>query len=121
MKPYALYIIKFATHYILKMKTVVKKVIVLFICLLPLSMVAQDTKLEKKGAVSAKVQRKAARQKWKDQRKLERAQKKAVEAHDKRLQTKKTRKRMKQEKKKSDRLRENKREFFLVRWFRYKH
>lgn len=90
-------------------------------CLLPLAMVAQDKKPENKGAISSKMQRRAAKQKWKDQRKLERAQKKAVEAHHKRLQSKKTLKSMKQQKKKSDRMRDNKREFFLVRWFRYKH
>ena len=78
------------------MKAVFKKIILLFICLLPLSMVAQDTKPENKGAVSSKVQRKAARQKWKDQRSLERTQKKSVEAHHKRLQSKQTLKRMKQ-------------------------
>ena len=82
---------------------------------------AQEKKQESKGAISAKVQRRAARQKWKDQRKTERAQKKAVAAHHKRLQTKKTLKSMKQQKKKSDRLRDNKREPFFVRWFKFKH
>jgi len=87
--------------------------------MLPLMVVAQEKKKEEsKGAVSSSMQRRAARQKWKGNRKLERAQKKAVEAHHKRLQSKKTLKAMKQEKKKSDRLRENKREFFMIRWFR---
>ena len=103
------------------MKSVVKKIIVVLICLLPFTMVAQETKPENKGAVSSKVQRRAAKQKWKDQRKMERAQKKSVEAHHKRLQSKNTLKSMKREKRKSDRLRENKRESIWVRWFKYKH
>ena len=47
--------------------------------------------------------------------------KKDVKAHHKRLQTKKTRKEMRKEKRKSEKLKTNKREFFLIRWFKYKH
>ncbi len=99
----------------------IKKIILLLICLLPLGMVAQETKPENKGAVSSHAQRRAARQKWKDQRNQERAEKKAISNHAKRLQSKQTLKRMKEEKKKSERLRNNKKESFFVRLFKYKH
>ncbi len=99
----------------------IKKIILLLICLLPVTMIAQEKKPENKGAISSHAQRRAARQKWKDQRRQERAEKKAISDHAKRLQSKQTLKRMKQEKKKSDRLRNNKKESFFVRLFKYKH
>lgn len=102
------------------MKSLYKKIIFLIICLLPLAAHAQDQakKDDNKAPATSRVQRRAAKKKWKEQRKAEMEDKKAVKAYHKRLQTKKTLRRMKQEKKKSDRLRANKREFFLVRWFR---
>lgn len=107
------------------MKNHFRKIIVLLICLTPLAVSAQVVKESKgesnKGAVSAQVQRRAAKEKWKQQRLEERAQKKAIKEHDKRLQTKKTRKQMREERKKSDKLRANKRESFFVRLFKYKH
>ena len=107
------------------MKNCLRKIIVVLICLLPLSIAAQTVKESKgesnKGAVSAGVQRQAAKEKWKKQRREDRAQKKAIKEHDKRLQTKKTRKQMREERRKSDKLRANKREPFLIRLFKYKH
>lgn len=92
----------------------------LLLCFLPLALQAQDKPAAKdtKAPATSRVQRKAAKKKWKEQRKVEMEQKKAVKQHHKRLQTKETRKRMRREKKKSDHLRSNKREFFLIRWFR---
>ena len=101
------------------MKPFLKKLIFLFILLMPLAVHAQEAKKDDtKAPATSRVQRRAAKKKWKEQRRAEMDDKKAVKAYHKRLQTKKTLRRMKQEKKKSDRLRANKREFFLVRWFR---
>lgn len=103
------------------MKTFFRKIIVLLICLLPLAVIAQDAapKTDKTPATS-RAQRKKAKQKWKEDRKIESGQAKAVKEHHKKLQTKKTNKSMLREKRKSDRLRANKKDFFLVRWFKYK-
>ena len=107
------------------MKKISKKIIVFFICLLPFVNTAQVVKETKtlgdKGAVSARIQRKAAKQKWKEQRSIESEQKKEIRDHDKRLQTRKTRKRMKENRKKSEKMRTNKRESWIVKLFKYKH
>jgi hypothetical protein len=58
--------------------------------------------------------RKEAREK----RKLERAERKAIKKHHKRIQTKAVRKRMKQSRKLAVRNHDHKREFFVVRWFK---
>lgn len=102
------------------MKPFIKRVIFLLIFLAPLTIHAQEQakKEDNKAPASSRVQRRAARLKWKKERRAEMDDKKAVKEYHKRLQTKQTLKRMKREKKKSDRLRANKREFFLVRWFR---
>ncbi|MCW3103645.1 MAG: hypothetical protein JWO09_2085 [Bacteroidetes bacterium] len=100
------------------MKSLSRKLILIFICLLPLGLAAQEAPAKEKAPATSRVQKKAAKKKWKEQRKMEMDQKKAVKQHHKRIQTKETRKRMKQEKRRSDKLRANKREFFLVRWFR---
>ena len=66
---------------------------------------------------NGRIQKKAARKKWKEQRKHEKAEKKAVRKKQKQLQTKKTRKRMKRDKRKAMRNNQHKKEFFLKRWF----
>jgi hypothetical protein len=60
------------------------------------------------------------RREAREKRKLERAEKKAVKKYHKRLQTKQVRKRMKSSRKNAIRYNENKREFFVKRWFRNK-
>ena len=60
-----------------------------------------------------KQRRKAAREK----RKLEKEEQKKIKKHHKRIQTKKVQKRMKKSRKQSVRNNENRREFFLKRWF----
>src|SRR5687767_11570047 len=60
---------------------------------------------------------KQIRREAREKRKLERAEKKAVKKHHKRIQTKKVRKRMKESRKTAVRHNENKREFFIKRWF----
>lgn len=63
-----------------------------------------------------KLERKEAR----ERRRKERAERKAVKAYHKRLQTKKVRKRMKRSKHRATLNNENRREFFLKRWFQKK-
>ena len=101
------------------MKFISKKVFFLFICLMPFVVFAQEAPKDKAPATS-RAQRKAAKQKWKEQRKMDMEHKKMVKQHHKRLQTKETRRGMKREKKKGEKLRANKREFFLIRWFKYR-
>jgi hypothetical protein len=99
-----------------------RKLILLLICLAPLMTVAQEQKAKEKGApATSRAQRKKAKAKWKEQRRIERDEKKAVKDHHKRLQTKETRKRMKAERKKGDKMRGNKKEFFLIRKWKYRH
>jgi hypothetical protein len=64
---------------------------------------------------------KKARKKAREQRKLDKAERKAVEAHHKRIQSKAVRKRMKSSRKTAIRNHDNKREFFAVRWFKKKN
>ena len=103
------------------MKHFFRKFILLSICLMPFAVIAQEAKSKDKPPASSRAQRKAAKLKWKEQRKEDMEHKKMVKEHHKRLQTKKTRKEMRKEKRKSEKLKTNKREFFLVRWFKYKH
>ena len=81
---------------------------------MPLSALSQEQTKDKAPATS-KAQRKIAKAKWKQQRKDEHDHKKMVRQHHKKIQTKKTRKEMRKEKRKGDKLRKNKREFFMIR------
>ena len=63
---------------------------IFIIFLMPLSSHAQEQTKDKAPA-STRAQRKIAKEKWKQQRKDDRAQKKMVKDHHKRLQTKQTR------------------------------
>lgn len=75
------------------------------------------TKAEiQKEKYAEKEERKQAR----EGRKLKRLEKKMIKKHHKKLQDKKTYKRMKKSRKKATRYNENKREFFIKRWFKYK-
>ena len=105
------------------MRTFFRKIILLLICLSPFIAAAQEAKPAKdknKAPASSRLQRKKAKQKWKEDRIIERGQKKAISEHDKKIQTKKTLKRMRQQKRKSDKLRENKKENSFVKWFKKK-
>jgi hypothetical protein len=100
-----------------------RKLILLLICLVPLTAIAQEPKQGTEKAQSpstTRAQRKKLKKKWKEDRRIERAEKKAVKDHHKRIQSKETRKRMKQERKKGDKLRANKREPWIVRKFKYR-
>ena len=106
---------------ILSMNNWFRKIIIILIALAPFSIPAQEQKSEKdKAPASTHAQRKAAKKKWKEQRKIEMGEKKAIKEHHKRIQTKETRKRMRKEKKRGEKMRANKKEFFLIRWFKYK-
>lgn len=105
------------------MKPIFRKIILAFIFMLPFMAFSQEAmvKAEKeKAPASSRAQRKKAKQKWKEQRKGEMDQRKAVKEHHKKLQDKATRKRMKKEKKKAERLRANKKESGFVRWLKYR-
>lgn len=102
------------------MKTFLRKIILVLICLMPLLSYAQEAQPTKdKAPATSRAQRKKAKQKWKENRKIERGQAKAIKEHHKHLQTKKTNKRMRKEKRKSEKLRTNKKESSIVRWFKY--
>ncbi len=103
------------------MKTLFRKLIIVLVCIMPFAVVAQEAHSKDKAPASTRAQRKAAKQKWKEQRRAEMEQKKAVKEHAKHLQSKQTLKQMKRDKRKSEKLKTNKREFFLIRWFKYKH
>ncbi len=92
----------------------------MLICLLPLTTLAQEQTKDKAPATS-RAQKKAAKKKWKEQRKMEKEHAKAVKKHHKRIQEKKTRKVMRKERRKGEKMRKNKREFFLIRWFKNRH
>ncbi len=103
------------------MNTILRKIILFLICLMPFFVIAQEQKSEKnKAPASTRAQRKSAKHKWKEGRKIEKEQKKAIKEHHKRIQTKETRKTMRKQKRKGERMRANKKESFLVRWFKYK-
>jgi hypothetical protein len=61
---------------------------------------------------------KRLRQEKREKRKLEKAEQKAIKKHHKRIQTKKVLKRMKASRKKSKRINNNEKEFFLKRWLK---
>jgi hypothetical protein len=61
---------------------------------------------------------KQVRKEARERKKMERAERKAIKKYHKRLQTKKVRKRMKSNRRKTARYNDNKREFFLIRWFK---
>lgn len=61
--------------------------------------------------------RKQQKKESREKRKLEKLERKKVKKHHKRLQTKKVQKRMKKSQKTAVRNNENRREFFLKRWF----
>lgn len=75
---------------------------------LPETVFSQEAAPKNESPATTRAKKKKAKKKWKEQRKIEMEQKKAVKQHHKRIQTKETRKRMKAEKKKSDKLRRNK-------------
>lgn len=103
------------------MKAFFRKIILICICLVPFVINAQEAPQKAdKAPANSRAQRKKAKQKWKENRKAEMDQKKAVKNHHKQLQTKETRKRMKREKRKAERLRTNKKESGIVRWFKYR-
>lgn len=72
---------------------------------------------EQQKPLTGKAAKRADKKKWKENRKREKEEKKAIKAHHKRIQDKTTRKRMKQTRKRADRSNQNRKEFFIKRWF----
>ncbi len=97
-----------------------RSLFLILIVSVPLSLRAQEGGEKQKDPPTTRAQRKAERQKWREQRKQEKADRKAVKEHAKMLQDKKTLKRMKRDQRKSDRLNQNRKEFFLIRMFKKK-
>lgn len=92
--------------------------VLLFIVPFALAADAQENAGQKQDSpATSKVQRRAAKKKWKEKRLKEREEKKKIKQHHKRIQTKETRKKMRRDARKARRVNENKREFFLKRWF----
>ena len=81
---------------------------------------APATQQNKQAPLSKRAQYKKGRAEWKEQRRLERENKAKIKEHDKRIQTKKTRKQMRETRRKANLVNGNKREFFLIRWFKKK-
>ena len=80
-----------------------------------------ESKTEKKNDVeSSRIKRKKNKAEWKAKRNKERSDTKSVRTHEKRLQTKETRKRMRKDRAKAARNNGNKRQFFLIRLFKPK-
>ena len=75
---------------------------------------------KKNEVENRKAKRKKDKAEWNARREKEHGSNKAVKNHEKRLQTKATRKRMKKNRKKAARNNQHKREFFLIRWFKPK-
>ncbi len=61
---------------------------------------------------------KQIRKEAREKRKIAKAEKKAIKKYHKRLQTKAVRKRMKSNRKNATRYNDNKKEFFLKKWFK---
>ena len=102
------------------MQKKIKIIILLLICFFPFLIAAQEAKPEQdKAPASSRMQRKKAKQKWKENRINEKAQAKGLKDYHKKLQTKKTNKWMRKQKRKSEKLRTNKKEFFIIRWLKY--
>jgi hypothetical protein len=81
---------------------------------------AQNTGPKEKSMKEELKTNRQLRHERREKRKLERAERKAIRDHHKRIQTKKVRKRMKESSRAANRHNEGKREFFLRRWFRKK-
>jgi len=84
------------------------------------SAVSQERGGKEKSIKSERKVRKELRREAIEKRRKERAERKAIKKYHKRLQTSKVRKRMKASKKSATRYNQNKREFFIIRWFKKK-
>ena len=98
-----------------------KYIFTFFIFCFVVSVHAQENKSEadKKGTSikSEREKRRSDRKKWKEERRRKRAEERMIRNHHKRIQTKEVNKRMRRSQRKAKRINENKREFFLIRWF----
>jgi hypothetical protein len=102
------------------MTAMIKKLFLLLLFTFPFAIAvhAQDAGGQQpKSPPTSKAQRRQAKAKWKEERLKKREEKKKIKEHHKRIQSKATLKRMKKDARKSKRVNEHKREFFLKRWF----
>ena len=104
-----------------KIKMVLKGLLILVICALPFASFSQDVDARSPKPNSGSSQQvKADKKKEKQKKEAAKGIEKGKQRHEK-LQAKNTKKMMKASKRKSKRWNENKREFFLKRWFTKKH
>lgn len=103
----------------MKLKRIIYLVLLLHF-ILPFYGQEKGTGPKEKSFKSERKLRKLERQEARERRRKEKAERKAIKAYHKRLQTKQVRKRMKKSKKRATLNNENKREFFLKRWFKKK-
>ena len=82
----------------------------------PYSSIAQDNKPEQKQSTRKK-QSQAAKEKQRKAKKLKKYEAES-QKHQLNIQTKETRKRMKRNKKRTQAIRDNKKELFFITWFR---
>ncbi len=108
------------------LKKLLSKYFIFFLLIFSFSIPAQKSndlktppknKDAKEAEKSKREIRKEERKEWKERRKLEKEEQKMIKAYHKRIQTKTVLKRMKKSKQKAQMNNENKREFFLKRWF----
>lgn len=85
---------------------------------LPLTSQSGGAGPKEKSIKSERKIRKELRREAIEKRRKERAERKAIKQYHKRLQTKYVRRRMKNSRKSANRYNQNKREFFVVRWFK---
>jgi len=98
-----------------------KYLLTLLLFCFTISVFSQDKPpANKKAEASKREIRKRERKEYKERKRKEKQERKAIKAHHKRLQTKAVRKRMKRSKKRATLHNENRREFFLKRWFKKK-
>ncbi len=90
------------------------------VLLLAFPVAGQQSGPKEKSLKSERRVRQELRKEAREKRRKERAERKAIKQYHKRLQTKTVRKRMKASRKTAIRHNENKREFFIKRWFKKK-
>jgi hypothetical protein len=91
--------------------------LIFFFPMFGFSQEAASKKEQQQEPKSSWAQRREGKKQWKEQRKNDFEEKKKIKDHAKRLQTKKTLRRMKDDKNKAERNNANKKEFFLKRWY----
>ncbi|MEO6884082.1 MAG: hypothetical protein ABI199_08660 [Bacteroidia bacterium] len=99
-----------------KLKIVRKIIFLMAFLALPVMAFSQENAAQKSPPTS-RAQRQADKKAWKQKRLQDRAEKKKIRDYQKETQTKKVQKRMRKDRRHAARVNQNKREFFVKRWF----